>query len=133
MSTVIFAHHGQGGGSTPEAAVRKLRNAMSGWEGIDVAIIGHFTQQGINPLTRIRPVWGARPRLKDRTIPLVAAGGFYRGFVEGNKFGETPRGNFVEQGMMNPTYLGCPIIHLTPTRTTKDGLETIETRVTVET
>lgn len=123
----IWAHHGVGGGVSIAAPLNKLEKVMRGFDA-DIYIMGHFSSIDGKPVDRIEPHFPLRgkfpPRLIHRTKLLVASGGFLKGYQEGRKDGNVPRGNYVEKGMMNPAHLGGPLIKITPRwKTDEDGAE----------
>jgi hypothetical protein len=110
----IWATHGCGGGSSPNAPASKLGNTVyPDWEA-DVYLIGHMTKKPVTPVNRVYPTWGAVPKLRHRARYLVGTGGFAKGYVEGSKQGNVPRGSYVEAGMMRPAVLGAPVVWITP-------------------
>ena len=109
----------------------RLEKVAADWEGIDVFVIGHACKQAVELRSRIRPRWTMKggPDLAHRKVILVGAGGFSRAYVEGAKQGRVSRGGYAEKGMMTPTVLGAPIIHMTPRRT---GENTVGLDISVE-
>jgi len=78
-----------------------------------------MTKQANAPLNRVYPSWSygnpKRPsKLRHHGKQCIGTGGFGKGYIERHKHGNTPRGTYVEQGMMRPAVLGCPIISITP-------------------
>lgn len=111
----IWATHGCGSGATAGAPVTKLERILTNWEA-HIFVMGHMTKMASAPINRVYPAWHKGPRLSHRTIQLVGAGGFSKGYELGAKQGNIPRGSYVEQGMMKPTALGSPIIRIAPRR-----------------
>ena len=110
----FWAHHGQGGGMRVSGPINKLETLANSWEA-DIFLMGHATKMPSAPINRVYASWaGGVPHLRHRKIILVGTGGFSRGYIEGNKIGQVPRGCYVEKGMMSPTHLGCPIVRIWP-------------------
>lgn len=115
-AVVIWAHHGQGGGTSAQRVVNKLLPITRDFEA-DIYLLGHFTSKDGKPMDKIRPWWGkgkTAPKLVHRTILLVGTGGFAKGYIEGRMQGRVPRGGYVEQGMYPPAALGGPLVKITP-------------------
>jgi len=109
----LWAHHGRGSGKA-HAPILKLENAATYWKA-DVMLMGHMTKQAFAPIQRLEPsFYGDSFRLVHKNIYLVGTGGWSKGYMEGAKQGNIPRGNYVEQGMMNPVALGAPVIRIWP-------------------
>ena len=127
----LWCHHGAGSGKAG-APITKLENLTPYWEA-DVFLIGHMTKQAAAPINRIYPTYSKLGgTLVHRKIYLVGTGGFSRGYTAGRKDGQIPRGNYVEQGMMNPTALGCPLLKVKPVRLQTDERDRFEVEITVE-
>ncbi len=117
-SVAIWAHHGAGGSQTLSGPITKLEKVLPDWEA-DIYLIGHMTKQPQAPANRLYPAWTYKDgsgdaRLRHYTKVLVGTGGFAKGYIEKSKEGNTPRGTYVEKGMMRPAVLGSPIIRITP-------------------
>lgn len=113
-SVLVWAHHGQGGGTARGAALNKLFPKLSEFEA-DIYLLGHFTSKDAQPLDYIVPVFGnGQPVTVHRTKLLVATGGFSKSYMPGRKQGTVPRGGYVEQGMMRPAALGGPLVKIRP-------------------
>jgi len=113
----IYAHHGQGGGVLPAAGINKLYHVSAGLQGADVYLMGHNTKLGAHRLSRPRPEWeGKRPDLRHDDVLLVNTGGFSKSSIVGHKRGQIVRGDYAEQGMMTPSPLSAPLIHIYPGR-----------------
>jgi hypothetical protein len=109
----IWAHHGLGGGSLPAAPLNKLYHAAAGLEGADIYLMGHTTKMPVVRLSRPRPCWDTTPpTLKHRDIFLINTGGFSRSNVPFSRHGAIPRGDYAEAGMMTPSPLSAPLIHI---------------------
>lgn len=112
-NVTLWAHHGQGGGQLPSAPLNKLYHVAAGLEGADVYLMGHTTKMPVVRLSRPRPLWDCNPPdLTHRDIFLVNTGGFSRSNVPGSRRGSIPRGDYAEAGMMTPSPLAAPIIHI---------------------
>ena len=110
----IWTHHGTGSGPSAAAPVAKIENSVyAEWEA-DIYIIGHMTKIAAAPKNRVYPIWEGTAHLSHRKKLLVGSGGFSKAYEENSKQGTVPRGGYVEQGMMKPAVLGCPIIRITP-------------------
>lgn len=132
----LWATHGCGNGQRAGSPVTKLDSVQSAWDA-DIFIMGHQTKMAHAPTNRIYPSSSkAGLVLHHRDIHLVGAGGFSKGYDLGTKQGSTPRGSYVEQGMMRPAALGCPIIRIKPVRDRwrEEGKqhEVFEREITVE-
>lgn len=110
----IWIHHGCGGGTSATAPITKIESMVyAEWEA-DIYIIGHMTKIAGAPKNRIYPIWEGTPHLAHRKKILVGAGGFSKAYEEGSKQGKVPRGGYVEQKLLKPVVLGCPIIRIVP-------------------
>jgi hypothetical protein len=117
----VWCHHGTGG-STIQGVFRKLESAAAVFEA-HVYVVGHATKRGAVPKARLVDCWhGDSFRLRHDEYWLVAAGGWLKGYREGNKHGEVAAGDYVEKNMMTPVALGSAVIHVTP-RWTDRGFE----------
>jgi len=117
-TVTIWAHHGQGSGQSITAPVQKLEKLPASWDA-DLFLMGHHSKVVAAPLDRCYAAWPhadgkSSPALYYRTVLLVGTGSFMKGYVEGRKEGEVPRGTYVEKGMMRPVSLGAPVITVTP-------------------
>jgi hypothetical protein len=134
----IWCHHGVGSGQSASAPVQKIESVVYGeWEA-DIYIIGHHTKVASVPKNRVYPVWDGIPHLSHRKKVLVGSGGFSKAYVEGARQGRVPRGGYVEQRMMKPVVLGCPIIRIVPQLRVRDSRQsgahrTWDPQITVET
>lgn len=108
----LWAHHGQGGGKLPAAPLNMLYHVAAGLEGADVYLMGHTTKMSSVRLSRPQPVWSPSPDLIHKDIYLVNTGGFSKSCVVGHRRGGIPRGDYAEQGMMTPSPLSSPLIHI---------------------
>jgi hypothetical protein len=115
-ATLIWCHHGVGGGGTMGGSLNKLENLAKSWEA-DIYLLGHDTKKVGAPIDYVKPIFpnnGAPPRLVHRTRIIARTGGFLKGYIPGNKHGQVPRGNYVEQAMLNPVALGGVLVKITP-------------------
>lgn len=119
-TTTVWSHHGQGGGQKQAAPLNKLEaQVIPDWEA-DIYLIGHMTKQANAPLNRVYPSWNycnpkkAPAKLRHFGKQCVGTGGFGKGYIERHMQGRTPRGTYVEQGMMRPAVLGCPVVKVHP-------------------
>lgn len=128
---LIWLHHGQGGGSKAHAPLLKLENLTPYWEG-DLFLVGHMSKMGAVPINRVHPVFsekGTMPnRLSHRKIYLVGTGSWAKGYEEQSRQGNTPRGGYVETGMMNPVALGAPFITVVPRMVKAENRDQARTR-----
>jgi hypothetical protein len=109
----LWAHHGQGGGMLPSSPLNKLYHVAAGLEGADVYMMGHTTKLSSVRLSRPQPKWdGAKPKMCHRDIHLVNTGGFSKSNVVGHRRGNIVRGDYAEAGMMTPSPLASPLIHI---------------------
>lgn len=122
----LWAHHGQGGGTLPGASLNKLYHVAAGLHGADVYLMGHSTKMGTVCVSRPQPVWEPTPDLVHRDVHFVNTGGFSKSCTVGHRRGNIPRGDYAEQGMMTPSPLRAPIVHV-DTRASR-----LEDRIRVE-
>lgn len=111
----IWCHHGVGGSSTVGAPVNKIERLLTNWgSAADIFLMGHHHKKVAAPVDMIESVFDGNggPRLVHRTKILACTGGFLKGYVVGAKDGDTPRGGYVEQGMMNPVALGGVLVRI---------------------
>lgn len=120
-SIVIYAHHGQGGGTTAGAALNRVARVIPSFDA-DVYLMGHHHKVGATPLDHIKAVFpqNGKPHLVHQTKMLVTTGSFLKGLVVDRVDGMVPRGGYAEQGMMNPLTLGAPLVRVRPRW--KDGV-----------
>lgn len=116
-NVTLWAHHGSGGGQLPSAPLNKLYHTAAGLVGADVYLMGHTTKLSAVRLSRPFPRWD-RPTadLSHHDVLLVNTGGFSRSNVPGSRRGNIVRGDYAEQGMMTPSPLCSPIVHIYPKR-----------------
>lgn len=127
----LWCHHGTGSGKAG-APIAKLENLCPYWEA-DVFLMGHMTKQATAPVNRIYPAYTkGGGSLTHRKIYLVGTGGFSRGYTASRRDGAVPRGNYVEQRMLNPTALGCPLLLIKPIRARRKHTDRFEIELTVE-
>jgi hypothetical protein len=109
----LLATHGNGGGILPGSPANKLYHWATGLQGADVYLMGHNTKESGNRLSRPRPRWNRkRPDLTHSDILLVNTGGFSRSNIPGHRRGSIVRGDYAEQGMMTPSPLTAPLVHI---------------------
>jgi hypothetical protein len=109
----LWAHHGAGGGKLPGSSLNTIYHVAAGLEGADVYLMGHNTKLSTVRLSRPRPQWNCTPpKLTHRDIHHVNTGGFSRSNVPFSRHGAIPRGDYAEQGLMTPSPLGAPLIHI---------------------
>ena len=109
----VWAHHGEGSGATAASPFNKLEK-VSGFIDADVLMMGHFHRAGSILINKLHVAGSKRPRLRHRTVALVATGSFLRGYTQGSTTAGRPKGSYVEKGMMAPTALGNVVVTLTP-------------------
>ena len=110
---VLYAHHGMGGGILPTSGINKLYHHSAGLHGADVYLMGHNTKLAVSRLSRPTPDWrGKNPNLTHSDVLLVNTGGFSKSNIVGHRQGRIPRGDYAEQGMMTPSPLAAPLIHI---------------------
>jgi len=114
-SIEIWSTHGNGGGKTEGATLNRFGPQLKTWDA-DIFLMAHDTQKAAKPIDKMRVVYGkdGGGTLIARKVILAGTGGFMRGYIEGNRFGRIPRGNYVEQGTMPPVSLGGVIIKILP-------------------
>ena len=113
-SVLIWCHHGAGYGSRVSAPLNRLDQLLVNWDA-DIYLIGHQSKKVSAPIDRVEPMWGSRgPRLIHRTKIIACTGSFSRAYMVGGKQGNVPRGDYVEQKMLNPTALGGVLIRIRP-------------------
>ena len=115
----IWLHHGEGMGTTLEAAIRKLRTNVVPYWFANLYLIGHFHQKTTAPVpwvdTRVdrngNVTWAGTTRY------LVSTGSFLKGFMAGNRNAAGyPEGDYAEKAMYPPNVLGGPVIFIRPRR-----------------
>ncbi len=117
----IWAHHGQGGGVTLEAALRKVRTNVAPYWFANVYLIGHYHQKATTPLpwidTYLPDVEGAEIEWNSVSRYIVSTGSFLKGYEAGSKDAAGyPAGMYPEVGMMPPNVLGGPVVFIRPRR-----------------
>ena len=118
----VWCHHGVGGGGRPGSPLLKLDQLPLHWDA-DIYLMGHQTKKVAVPVDYITSVFGqgrSTPHLVHKTKLLACTGGFLKGYQVGRKDGIVPRGNYVEQKMLNPVALGGVLIKIRP-RWAKQG------------
>ena len=80
--------------------------------------MGHQSKKVAAPLDRIYPVFDGKgkPHLNHRTIIIAGTGGFSRAYLQSHCQGVTPRGGYVEKGMLSPVASGGVVIKIRPRR-----------------
>ena len=111
----FYACHGTGGGILPAAGINKQYHTSAGLQGADVYLMGHNTKLGGHRLSRPFPDW-EKGDLTHHDVLLVNTGGFSKSNIVGHRRGVIPRGDYAEQGMMTPSPLSAPLIHIYPGR-----------------
>lgn len=113
-NVTIWCHHGVGSGRIG-APLNKLELLPAYWDA-DIYLMGHQSKKVAAPLDQIRPLWkgSGEPRLTHRTILIAGTGGFSRAYLAGHRQGGTPRGGYVEKGMMSPVALGGVVVKVRP-------------------
>jgi len=116
----IWCHHGTGSSGKPGGVINKLDNLLPDWE-CDIFLMGHMTKQAVAPTNRLYPYWPINkgkspPSLRHKTKILCGTGGYGKAYIERSRQGLTPRGTYVEKGMMRPASLGSPRIRVRPYR-----------------
>ena len=117
-SVTVWCHHGEGAGMSAAAPIQRLEKLPASWDA-DIFLMGHQSKIAAVPMDRCFPVWPHQqgmhePKLYYKTVLLCGTGSFMKGYVEGRQEGLTPRGTYVEKGMMRPVSLGAPVITITP-------------------
>ena len=115
-NVVLWAHHGTGGGTKACAPLNKLENLSPYWGGFDVFLMAHTTKAPAVPINRVYPRWhgNGAPDLIHKKIYFVSTGGYSKAYRVGNKQGRVPRGDYAEQGVMNPSVIGSPLLKIYP-------------------
>ncbi len=106
-NVTLWVHHGVGSGRKAGSPLNTLNDLPIYWDA-DIYLIGHQSKRVAAPIHKILPVWRGRggPHLQNRTIWLACTGSYSKAYMEGNRHGRVPRGDYVEQSMMNPAALG---------------------------
>ena len=128
LSADIWCHHGMGQGKA-HAPIMKLESLSPYWEA-DIFMIGHMTKMASAPINRCYPEFrgpSGEGHLRHKKIQLVGTGGWSKGYIEGVKQGQVPRGGYVERKMLNPVCLGAPLVRLVPRESDKT-----ETRYSID-
>lgn len=114
LRCVLWAHHGAGGGITPQSPLNRLVNIMHYFEA-DIYLIGHQTKRPVVPVPRIYMSDRAPFRLIAKKKILAGTGGFTKGYNEYNKnLAGRPEGGYVEKAMMGPVSLGSILLKIRP-------------------
>lgn len=108
----LWAHHGRGNAQLPAGPLNKLYHTAAGLHGADVYLMGHTTKLSTVRVSRPQPTWGPEPDLTHRDVHFVNTGGFSKSNIVGHRRGSIPRGDYAEQGMMTPSPLSAPLIHI---------------------
>lgn len=114
-AVIIYAHHGQGGGTTAGSGLNRIARTIPSFDA-DIYLMGHHHKVGATPQDHIKAVFppNGKPHLVHQTKMLVTTGSFLKGLVVGRRDGLVPRGGYAEQSMMNPLTLGAPIVRVRP-------------------
>lgn len=132
----IWIAHGKGAGQSPASPMIVL-DRVSQYFDADVYIMGHQTKKCYASANRVVPAFptsrsrgiSATPYLTHRSLHLVGAGGWTRGYVAGQH-----AGTYVEKALMRPVTLGAPLIHIRPRwrDSQKAGFKVWDPNITVE-
>ncbi len=110
---LLWLHHGVGSGKAA-APITKLETIANYFEA-DIFIQGHMTKLAGAPINRVYPKFCSdKFCLEHKKMLLVGSGGWSKAYMVGNRRNGRPHGCYVEQGVMPPTSLGGPFIHITP-------------------
>lgn len=114
-SFVVWAHHGLGGGSTLGRPLNQLENVLKTFDA-DVYLVGHHHKKVIGKYARLHAEFGrnGEHRLVHKNVVLAGTGSYLKGYMQGSRRGNVPRGSYVEQGMMNPVALGGIVVRARP-------------------
>lgn len=116
FDVTLWVHHGAGGGVLPGPGLNRLYHVAAGLQGADIYMMGHNTKIATTRLSRPYPIWGKKNsehRLEHRDIWLVNCGGFSKSNIVGHcLLCGRPRGDYAEQGLMTPSPLTAPLIHI---------------------
>jgi len=123
----FWIHHGFGGGTTEEAILRKLKNAMTGFEA-DVYLMGHQHMLVTAKPDRIYTTHAPNPRLIAKQRLLVGTGSFMASYKQGSRYAGRPHGSYIECRAMRPAAIGAPLITARPSSTA--GFPRLELSVT---
>lgn len=126
----IWAHHGRNGGKLLATPLNQLESVLKSFDA-DVYLVGHHHKQVAGKYQRLRAEFGrdGRGRLESKNVILASTGSFLKGYMQGTRRGNIPRGGYVEQGMMNPVALGGVVIYARPKY--KDGYAEIDLDITL--
>jgi len=105
---VVVVVHGDGYSVFPWGPLNKLFRLAPGMQA-DVMIMGHHTKKGHVPYDTLvfETPEGSADHITNKTVHLVAAGGWMKGYVLGRR-------TYVSKALLNPVTLGQPIIHIRP-------------------
>ena len=123
----FWIHHGFGGGTTEEAILRKLKNAMTGFEA-DVYLMGHQHMLVTAKPARLYTSRAVNPRLIGKDRLLIGTGSFMASYKQGSCSGGRPHGSYIECRAMRPAAIGAPLITARPSSTA--GFPRLELSVT---
>ena len=114
LRCVIWCHHGEGGGITPQSPLNRLVHIMHYFEA-DIYLIGHQTKRPVVPVPRIYMSDHAPFRLIARKKILAGTGGFTKGYnANSRNLAGRPEGSYIEQAMMGPVALGGILLKIRP-------------------
>ena len=112
LDCIIWAHHGEGSGTTVAAPLNKLEKVIE-WAEADLYLMGHQHKRVAANVPRFYIV---EETLVARERVVVCTGSYLKGYMQGSKAGPRAGGTYVEKGMMRPVSLGSPMIRLIPQR-----------------
>jgi len=127
-SSVIWCHHGVGGGLLTSAPLNRLEHVLKSFDA-DIYLIGHHHKKVAAPMDRVYVRWDKRPpKLEHKTAILACTGGWIRSYLQGHQRAGRAQGIYVEQKMLSPTALGGIKLWLRP-RGVHSGDRWMETTV----
>ncbi len=110
----IFAHHGQGSGSSSTSALVKLEKALQ-WVEADILLMGHYHRRNSAAVPRISvEMVSGKPVLVAREKRIVATGSYLKGYMQGMRKNGRPGDTYVGEAMLGPVALGSPMVSITP-------------------
>ena len=127
----MWGWHGEGGGATAAAPLNKLEKKV-GEHTADLYVMGHYHRRGAIPKAKLDIVGGDRggdPTVVHKDIWLVSTGSFMRGYLQGARQENRPKGGYVEARGLPPAGLGAMAIFARP-RTQGDGYVSVDLDVT---
>lgn len=119
----ILVAHGKGSSAFPWGPLIQLNRIMPHFD-LDIFICGHQTKKAVGEVDRLK--FPDDRDVEHRTIKLVGAGGWTKGYISGRR-------TYISEKLLPPVALGQPIIRIRPEwRKTSTGRKVWEPNISVE-